>query len=133
MLHNKSHLPPTWLSDNTIKEIDNFECEFTCKWNASVNCKIFISDAFKKRPPRFSCIMNMQTLSKEYSISLYRNRQLFAFNRNVYFAGRSRHSLWTVVNPDITKLTLIKIRVEKNRLMKINQPDAFFLDISWLS
>lgn len=43
MLYNKSYLPPTGLSDNTIKEIDNLDLEFTCKWDTSVNCKIFIS------------------------------------------------------------------------------------------
>lgn len=30
-LHNELGLPPTGLSDKTIKEIDNLDSEFTCK------------------------------------------------------------------------------------------------------
>lgn len=31
MPHNKTYLPPTALTDNTIKGIDNLDREFTCK------------------------------------------------------------------------------------------------------
>lgn len=48
MPQNNSYLPPTGLTDNTIKGIDNLNRKFTCKWNTSVNCKIFISAALKR-------------------------------------------------------------------------------------
>lgn len=60
MPQKNSYLPPTGLTDNTIKGIDNSNHKFTCKWNTSVNCKIFISAAFEKMIPQFSWIMDMQ-------------------------------------------------------------------------
>ena len=51
MPQNNLYLPPTGLTDNTIKGIDNLNREFTCKWNTTVNCKIFISAAFERVTP----------------------------------------------------------------------------------